>query len=884
MGGIIDFIIDIIDTVVDVILDLVDTVIVVIVAIVEVAVYAVIGIITLVVDGFLHIIEAVIDLIASLLGFDDQVVEQFDVLNQPLFAYPDRSSIKNAIEQAIVKSEDIPSNVLYSQVFGGKKNISSFVKHIDDGNYFEDFPTIEANIMFVDYDEVVTVLNTLEGTPCTVNKAFLGTLFVIPWIKYWLQENKGYTLNSNNVTYDSLIYDVNVNGSVYNSSTDDYSLDFSNPKFTTTFSHTYASLHHDLNIADKVFTSHAITSSSYEGSTLEHTVQMSASTSIVPTYNVPTKTTGLHYIVTYAKDSDPLENIYFVYKSGIGTYTDLDSPTLDYGDPSAENMGILPAIPLRIDNENFDTAFSSTKAGQISDTVKKLGLDADEIITSVMEDVADAGIDDYENKVDHVFLNFGVRVWDTSQIGMNYLFRFCASLYSNQGVTEGIYNATPVSDDKPYNTLVTTSSDYKAAFRFAYIKFTHYTLSAVDATPGSEINNIYYTDSTKFDSSNNLISTYYVSTGTAKYAVGYLCDNTSEVSQFLAGTLTQESTYVDGADDLMQPTVRIAYTSTIRESDGSTSSDTVLRPDLVYIEDSGVLKKVLRIGESVTASQEFKYYQCVTNGLNVYTLKAPIGLLRVVDAATTKFKMVKFNIANQGDLMLPFSYDLVKHLPNAHLSSLFLASAHVSIYVAHYEVIEIPFWQKLVAVVLIIIAIYILYTSWSSAKDLSAWLWGIAQQMVIYYFVKEIILYIAKAISPELAMVIALIVALYFGDVSSLNGMLQMFGTAADLISSVITQENRYDIEALGENQENFAQQYLDLVNPLKDLNESLFRRADGTALSLTAVDTICSLNPVLPEVYLAYNTGKYDICFGQVEVGNMYVQAFDFEVLAAIV
>jgi hypothetical protein len=156
--------------------------------------------------------------------------------------------------------------------------------------------------------------------------------------------------------------------------------------------------------------------------------------------------------------------------------------------------------------------------------------------------------------------------------------------------------------------------------------------------------------------------------------------------------------------------------------------------------------------------------------------------------------------------------------------------------------------------------------------------------MVIYYFVKEIILYIAKAISPELAMVIAIIVALYFGDVSSLNGLLQMFGTAADLISSVITQENRYDIEALGENQENFAQQYLDLINPVKDLNESLFRRADGTALSLTAVDTICSLNPVLPEVYLAYNTGKYDICYGQVEVGNMYVQAFDFEVLAAIV
>jgi len=157
-----------------------------------------------------------------------------------------------------------------------------------------------------------------------------------------------------------------------------------------------------------------------------------------------------------------------------------------------------------------------------------------------------------------------------------------------------------------------------------------------------------------------------------------------------------------------------------------------------------------------------------------------------------------------------------------------------------------------------------------------------AIQMVAYYLIKEIILYIAKAISPELAMVIAIALSVYYFDVNSLNGFLQMFGTSADLISSVITQENKYDMEAIGKDRENFTQQYLDLTNPMKDLNESLFRSADGTALALITLDTVASINPVLPEVYYMYNTGKYDILYDQIEASNMYEQAYDFAVLSA--
>jgi hypothetical protein len=68
----------------------------------------------------------------------------------------------------------------------------------------------------------------------------------------------------------------------------------------------------------------------------------------------------------------------------------------------------------------------------------------------------------------------------------------------------------------------------------------------------------------------------------------------------------------------------------------------------------------------------------------------------------------------------------------------------------------------------------------------------------------------------------------------------------------------------------------------MKDLNESLFRSADGTALALITLDTVASINPVLPEVYYMYNTGKYDILYDQIEASNMYEQAYDFAVLSA--
>ena len=221
-------------------------------------------------------------------------------------------------------------------------------------------------------------------------------------------------------------------------------------------------------------------------------------------------------------------------------------------------------------------------------------------------------------------------------------------LYPGQAVTEGNYNAAP--DDKTYNTLIVTGSDYKYAFTFAYIKFVHYSLAQVDASSSSHINAMYYSDLSRFASgaagNNDLINTYYVSSGQGGYNVGFFCSTTADIAAFLAGTLTQQTGYTSEAANWMQPTQRLSFTGTLLNPDDSNNSDIVIRPVAVYEKiNSTTLRLVNKASEETTQKQEITYYQCVANGLNSYTIKAPKSMLKVIDSQTTRFKLVVFNLS-----------------------------------------------------------------------------------------------------------------------------------------------------------------------------------------------------------------------------------------------
>jgi hypothetical protein len=1019
MGGIISAILDIIIDVVNIILDIIETVI----------------------DVIVDLVDSVIDALAGLLGYDDDVVvEQFQVLNQALFPDPDKNALTEVIIDAIRSDEDILGNVLYSLVFqSGKKNVRQFTEIIENNEYFEDFPTVEANIITVDYDEVDSILTTLNSTPVTIDTAKLGTLFVPFWIKYWLQVNKSYDHNASTFVHSSTTYTVNVYLSVYNSSGNDYTLRLGSP------------------LAD------------FAG------------------FNIPTKPIGLHYVVTYHRDNAPSTPLTWIYKVGDGTYTDLDDPSEQFGAAGGTSLDILPAIPLRQNNTNFN-ATATTKSAQITKLVKKIGLDADELISGVMDDVASAGISDYNNKVDHVFLNFGVRLWETSQIGLNYLFRFVSTLYPGQATTEGTYNASP--DEKAYNTLRVTGTDYKYAFTFAYIKFNNYTLAQVNADSNSTIFSVYYSDLTKFTSgaagNSDLISngTYYASSGYPSYSVGYLASTAAQVTSFVAGTLTQESSYNAEAANWMQPTQRITFTGALKNADGSTNSDGVVKPALLYeriasgsvtqitssqvyytingtsplkIEISGggggggsgerggsgsngssggttyakvynasgtllntysaggggggagnahetstgfpgqsfggpgsngvpsgahssfsgtggqnyndsnggsasgysaggasggddggwfyqddsgnpglrgtyytinhtianyndyviitiggggagggsgndggsgsagrcvltptapgnALRLVNRASETTTAKQEMIYYQIVANGLNAYTLKAPKCMLRVVDAQTGKFKMVAFNLAERTDLMIPMSYDMVKDLPNAHVTSLFVAAAHISLYVAHYEVISIPLWVKLLKIVQVVLFIMALFNP--KLKGPEAIVSFIIKQALIHYAMKEIIKFALDKFSPEVAFLI-IVTAHYLAgtfkdlDLTVFADLFTFLGDLTNILSTVTEHYVHEELEDLSDEDEKRKVLREKELDALYEIQQDLFVDNDGKSLDLIRSSRVITINPMSPSQYLANSVENYNLVgFGDFDFDSKFDVIFEPETM----
>jgi hypothetical protein len=679
---------------------------------------AVIDIVVGIVEAVIQVIELVVHLIMVLLGYDGgstQVTEYFEVRNYPLFEDVDRKNpIRNSIIQSVIGNKDVGSNLIYHLVFRSlKANIKEFTNFIEQGNYFENFPDLESYILLVDYDELTSVLQTLTGVACTVETAYLRALSKADWVKYWLQENKNYDVGLNS---------MGVGYATTNTTPPTLASD--------TVQITPSSNHFDVDITSDTVTSDEttvdqrwevnLTTIQYNAVSDDFTVEIynAAGTTITLPYTVPSKPTQLHYVVSYYKNSNPSRIYTFIYKLGTGVYTDLDTVEEPIQIDNA-NLQALPAIPLRLNNVNY-TTFGATKAQQIEDLVAILNLDAEEIIDTIM---GDSGI--APGDLDHAYINFGVRMWDTTQAGMSYLFRMFENLFPAQGTTQGVYNNSPAGDDKPQNNMIVRCDDYEYAFQWSYITYAFTPLATINSNSGSTENGIYYSDMSRFGADNLLKYNYYVSSGKGTYNVGYKADTLTEVANFLAGNgTTNPGTTSTEAANWLQVTTRMSYNNpspVLQEAGGATSTIIYLTPDAVYENNgSGVLRYVQQAAPETTVGQSITYYCCKPSGLDAYTVVAPIGALKVIDGESGKFKVVKFNLGAKEDLMAPFIYSFVKNLSHGEVAKLFLAGAHASIYIAHYEVIEHAGMDFLTALVLLIIIVVIIYITYSTGTGEAA--------------------------------------------------------------------------------------------------------------------------------------------------------------------
>jgi len=671
---------------------------------------AIVDVIVFIVEAVVQVVEMVVQLIMVLLGWDSgstQIIEYYEVHNIPLFDDVDnKNPLLNSLIRSIVNDQDIASNLIYHTAFRSLKgNVKDFMDFIDNGNYFENFPTVESYILTIDYTELTAALNTLNGVPCTPEGSFLKALSNKDWVQYWLQENKEYNVGTNTMGVD-----------FSTTSTSPPTPTGDTVQVTPSLNHFDVDITSSIGNSDEVFADERwqvnLNNIVYNAVPDTYTVEVynvanvGSITRTLP-YTIPSKPLQLHYVSTYYRDSAPSRKYLFIYQVGEGTYTDLDTIEEPI-DIDGTTIEALPCVPLRLSNANY-TTFGTTKKDQIEDLLDRIHLDAETILDTILNESGSPGGD-----LDHIYVNFGVRMWDTSQAGMSYLYTMFENLYPSQGVTQGTYNNSPAGDDKPQNNMLITTDDNKLAYQWSYITYEHTSLADINANSGSPENGIYYSDMSRFGDDGLLKFNYYVSSGKGTYNVGYKADDLDEVQDFLDGNgVPNPGTTSGEATNWLQVTERMSYNNpspVLQEADGSTADLKYLTPDLVYENNgSGVLRLVEAAAEATTVGQSMTYYCCKPSGLDAYTVVAPIASCRVVDGATGKFRVVKFNLGNKYDLMVPFIHNFIKDLSNSQVSKLFLAGAHASIYIAHYEVIVHEGMSFLMALVMIIIIVVIIY-------------------------------------------------------------------------------------------------------------------------------------------------------------------------------
>lgn len=680
-----------------------------VVSLIEAVVDVVTAVIKAIVDIVIQVVEVVIFTIMILLGFEfgeDQIIEYFEVRNVPLFDEDDHGfPIANIVKRAVLREDDITGELIYGSVFRSiKKDVARFISYIEQGKYYEPFPEVESHVTYVDYEETTVVLDSIEGEPCTIEYAKVGSLFPTEWAQYWFQTNTLYDVGTNELLRDPALFS---NTTPPNSESVNVSI-VGNDITLDIVSELLVSDEGSAGIVWEI----DLTSMTYREPTDDFVIDIyNESNQVIDSgYVIPAKPLNMHYVVHYSKDSNPDRVYSFIYKVGEGTYPTLDDPNHPIETEfDGESLRAIPAIPLRLSNTNY-TDFDPEKTDKINELLDIIKMDGEQILNGIMDDP-----DTKPGDVDNVYINFGIKMWDSSQAGMKYLYNMFQNLYSAQGVTQGIYDSTNSGDDKPYNKIKIAATDYEYAFQFAYIDYKYTSLGEINSNTLSEENAIYYSDLSKFDRNGKLSIPYYHSSGKGAYNVGYKADTLDEVQDFLDGNgVVNPGDTTSEASNWLQVTKRMVYTETLQEANGSVSDYRYLNPDQVYRNSGGVLRMIQRASEETTAGQSITYYFITDIGLHAYTVKAPLGALKVVDGDTSKFKMVRFNLAAKDDLMVPIMYDFIESISMNDMATLFMAGAHVSIYIAHYEVIEAAGFSWLKALIMIIIIVVIVVVSWGS--------------------------------------------------------------------------------------------------------------------------------------------------------------------------
>jgi len=810
------------------------------------------------------------------MGFFSETIKTFEVYNQPLFAYPDTKDMSDAILYGVLNNQDIVTHMKRAMITNlNMGHVRRFNKKLSDGSYVYGYPEVETNFVYKVTPELQAILDTEYGHPMTVTNMSIGSLHDHDWIYYQLGKNSVQndftyvtrTLSGcpgeNEITYE-------YNGETYSSNIESAYFENGVAKVITT-----------LFFPETGDTEIFIFDTNIQGK---------------PTTNDEFITAWCSYC---SADTDEGGEFHvWVYNTSENTYPQIgDIPTFHFGS-TVGFAECFPAIPLRVKNVNYNDEASELNKKSIEDQLKIFGVDAELVISEVM---SNAQVADDPNKMDNIFSNFGVRIWDESEAGRQYLYTFFSELHSYVLQAENVDEMVecietkedPVQEDDSYEAVTpetqchsifvkTEFSDTR--FYFSGIKNEFFTKSQIDSDP--DLASIYYSDVRNFDSSNNLTRPYHSSSGELLRPAGYTAKSVEEVQNWIDGKGTKSHIPIpEGTTgwNWLKPAVRIEnYTGVVYDPDNNVLVIDELIPENIYEKHEDGIKIIAPVvNENVTT---ITYYAILSNGMDSFTVYGPAGQVVVEDTDTSTSRLVKLTLMDTNKLTVPLMFGLLENTyGNGQMHdkvNALVCSMHMSIYVADITVIKYPWWAIVLKIVMLVITVVMIYYgmagTWLQFAEgalTAAILAGIAM-----YMISDMIFTLLSDISPWVALAASVVAVLYgyynAGGLAAFNistmSLSQMLQLAIQIISTslrvagIIEAENAEDSFQLLDDK---FKEEMNEINKLLGPDHS----SDVAFTALYGKGSSSNFVPIDPETYFNRVDNFCEIGTSMLDVDDMY-------------
>lgn len=149
------------------------------------------------------IFEPALEHVMYFLGYEDETIDYSFVSTVKLLSdsEPVKNNLALAVLRAIRDPDDIPASIIESNTthFVGSTNLF-FKRGVNE--YIYGTPTVIGAYKELDSIELDSTITTLEGQAITIVSASLGFPGDFVWVKYYLQENEGYS-EADNYLYKS---------------------------------------------------------------------------------------------------------------------------------------------------------------------------------------------------------------------------------------------------------------------------------------------------------------------------------------------------------------------------------------------------------------------------------------------------------------------------------------------------------------------------------------------------------------------------------------------------------------------------------------------------------------------------------------------------------